>query len=95
LEEVRALLRQHNLPSQVNAIGSLFNLHLTAQPVRNYRDAQQGGKEFLKYLYLALLNEGVMLSPRGMGALSTAMTDEETALFLDAFGTALNVLRSE
>jgi glutamate-1-semialdehyde 2,1-aminomutase len=93
-EEIRALLRQHNMSAQLNAVGSLFNLHLRPEPVRNYRDAQQGSKEFLKYLYLALLNEGVMLSPRGMGALSTAMSEKETGFFLNAFGTALNELRS-
>ena len=31
----------------------------------------------MKWLRLALLNEGVMLSPRGMGCLSLPMTDAD------------------
>ena len=82
-EKLRPLLSQNDPPLQLNAIGSLFNLHTGSRPVRNYRDAQQTDREFLRYLHLALLNEGVMLSPRGMGALSTAMTQEDIAFLSD------------
>lgn len=89
-EKLRAMMRRKQVPFQLNAIGSLFNIHATAQPVRSYRDAQQGDKDFVKYLYLALLNEGVMLSPRGMGALSTAMTREHLDGLLAAIESAIN-----
>jgi glutamate-1-semialdehyde 2,1-aminomutase len=94
-ERLRAMARRKQVPLQLNAIGSLFNIHATARPVRNYREAQQGDKEFLKYLYLALLNEDVMLSPRGLGALSTAMTREHVEFLLIAFDNALNLLVSD
>jgi len=61
------MMRRKPAPLQLNAIGSLFNIHATAHPVANYRDAQQGDKELVKYLYLALLNQGVMLSRGAWG----------------------------
>jgi glutamate-1-semialdehyde 2,1-aminomutase len=92
IDALGAMMRRKQEPRQLNAIGSLFNIHATAKPVRNYRDAQQGDKEFVRYLYLALLNEGVMLSPRGMGALSTAMTRKDTDFLLAAIENSVDQL---
>ena len=56
-----------------------------AGPVEDYRAAAQGNKDLLKWLQLALLNEGVLLSPRGMGCLSLPMSDGD----LDGFVASL------
>ncbi len=37
-----------------------------------------------------LLNEGILLSQRGMGAVSTAMRDSEIERFADALGKVLD-----
>jgi glutamate-1-semialdehyde 2,1-aminomutase len=92
---LRSVMGRKQIQLQLNAIGSLFAIHATSKPVRNYRDAQQGDKDFLKYLYLGLLNEGVMLSPRGMGALSTAMTPAHTELLLASIETVINQLMAD
>ena len=42
-----------------------------------------------RQLFLALLNEGVMLAPRLMGCISTAHTDADLDLFIDALDTAV------
>ena len=60
-----------------------------AGPVEDYRSAAQGNKELLKWLQLALLNEGMLLSPRGMGCLSVPMTDADLAGFLAALERSL------
>jgi glutamate-1-semialdehyde 2,1-aminomutase len=73
----------------LNAVGSLFNIHCTDGPVRCYRDSQRGDRAVVQLLYLALLNEGVLLTPRGMGALSTVMTDADENTVLAAFRAAL------
>lgn len=86
---LRPLLGQARIPLQVNAIGSLLNLHATAEPVTDHRSSARGDREFLKWLHLALLNEGVLLSPRGMACLSLAMTEADLAHFLAAFRKAL------
>lgn len=91
-ERVRELAGGCEYPVQLNAIGSLFNLHLSAGPVRSFRDAQRADREGLRLLYLALLNEGVMLSPRGMGVLSCAMSPADLNHFSVALGQALKKL---
>jgi glutamate-1-semialdehyde 2,1-aminomutase len=88
-DDVTRLFQRCRTPLQVLTVGSLFNIHAVAGPVEDYRSAAQGNKELLKWLQLALLNEGVLLSPRGMGCLSTAMTDEDLAGFLTALERSL------
>jgi glutamate-1-semialdehyde aminotransferase len=40
-------------------------------------------------IFLALLNEGIVLSPRGLGACSLAMTEEEIDRFVNALARVL------
>jgi glutamate-1-semialdehyde 2,1-aminomutase len=88
-DDMTRLFQRCRTPLQVLTVGSLFNIHAVAGPVEDYRSAAQGNKELLKWLQLALLNEGVLLSPRGMGCLSTAMADEDLAGFLTALERSL------
>ena len=88
-EDVMQLFARCRTPLQLHTVGSLFNIHASAGPVEDYRSAAQGNKELLKWLQLALLNEGVLLSPRGMGCLSTPMTDDDLAGFVAALERAL------
>jgi len=82
---VEPLLARAALPLRIQSVGSLFNIHASAEPVTDYRAAARGDKEFLKLLHLALLNEGVLISPRGLACLSVPMTDSD----LDALALAL------
>ncbi len=88
-DDMTRLLARCRTPLQVNTVGSLFNIHALAGPVEDYRSSAQGNKELLKWLQLALLNEGVLLSPRGMGCLSTPMSDADLAGFLTALERSL------
>ncbi len=86
---VAALLRRAALPLSINAVGSLLALHTCAEPVTSYRAAAAAPRDGLAWLYLALLNEGVLLSPRGMGCLSLAMSTTDHERFLTAMEAAL------
>ena len=37
---LRALFTEAEQPAQITGLGSLIGIHLTQQPVNNYRDAQ-------------------------------------------------------
>jgi len=78
------LFEELQLPAQVNQIGSLFNIHLTDKPIRTYADVLAGNREVLKELYVTGLNHGVAFTGRGMGCLSTPMTEAEINSFVDA-----------
>jgi len=88
-QEVAAILDAARTSLRITAVGSLFNLHATDAPVTDYRSSARSNKEMMKWLRLALLNEGVMLSPRGMGCLSVPMTDADLRSFTAALERAL------
>jgi glutamate-1-semialdehyde 2,1-aminomutase len=78
---VDRLLRELEVPMSVTGLGSLFNLHATPGPVHTFRDARTADAERQQAVFLGLLNEGVMIAPRGMGCLSVPMTDVELNRF--------------
>ncbi|MFL5517282.1 MAG: hypothetical protein ACJ8DJ_14070 [Gemmatimonadales bacterium] len=68
------VLREAGLSSRVTGLGSLFGIH----------PGGPDGAECRRRLYLGLYNAGVLIDPRGVGSLSTALTDGDVALFLAA-----------
>jgi glutamate-1-semialdehyde 2,1-aminomutase len=63
--------------AQVTGLGSLFAIHLTPRPVRSRRDADTADGEQRHRLFLGLFNQGVLIDPRGVGTLSTVLTELE------------------
>ncbi len=83
---VRRLLRERKLPAQVSGVGSLFCLHWTKKRLIDYRSSRPADPAMPLRVFIGLLNEGVVLSQRGLGACSLAMTDAEIDRFTDALG---------
>jgi glutamate-1-semialdehyde 2,1-aminomutase len=88
-DQAREVFATHRVPVQVNSAGSLFAFHFTERPVRDYRSAAVADAGRAHELFLGLLNEGVMLAPRGMGCLSTAHTPADLDRFIDALDTVV------
>jgi len=70
-------------------VGSLFNLHLTEEPIVDYRSVVRGDRKMLALLAIALMNRGIFIAPRGMGCTSSVMTPAEVDTFLNALEAAL------
>jgi glutamate-1-semialdehyde 2,1-aminomutase len=83
----------HDVPVQVNSVGSLFALHFTDQPVVDYRGVAGSNKQRSRDFFLAMVNHGVLLAPRGMGALSTVMGEDDLRLFVDAVDASVAELK--
>ena len=83
-EELAEVFASHDVPVQVNGAGSMFALHFTDRPVVDYRMAAAADKKKARNLFLGLLNHGVLMAPRLMGALSTPMGEDEIQQFVDA-----------
>ena len=92
LREVRVVLATSSRPVQLNAVGSLFNIHFSPSPVTDYRTSLCSDKGALRWLHLALLNEGILLAPRGLGCLSVPMTHGDLNRFVDGLDRALTKL---
>ena len=82
--KLERLFASAGLPACVNQIGSLFNIHFTEGPVRSHADVLAADRELLRELHFALLDHGILFTPRGMGCLSTPMTSSEVDAFVDA-----------
>jgi glutamate-1-semialdehyde 2,1-aminomutase len=83
-EQLSEVFASHGVPVQVNGVGSLLALHFTDRPVVDYRTMAASDKKKTRDFFLALVNHGVLMAPRAMGALSTPMAEQEIQQFIDA-----------
>lgn len=83
-EMLAEVFASHGVPVQVNAVGSMFALHFTDRPVTDYRGVAAADKKKAREFFLGLVNHGVLIAPRGMGALSTPMAEPDIEQFIDA-----------
>lgn len=86
---LNALFHRLKVPAQVVGVGSLFNIHFTEELIVDYRAVRRGDRKTLTFLVLALMNRGIFLAPRGMGCISSVMTQTEIDAFLTALEGAL------
>jgi glutamate-1-semialdehyde 2,1-aminomutase len=79
---------------QTTGMGSLIKVHLTRERVRDYRSARPTPELSRKYetFATALLNEGLLIAPDGLMALSTPMTADDAEQIIAAVGRALKQL---
>jgi glutamate-1-semialdehyde 2,1-aminomutase len=87
---VRRLLRRKGYAAQITGVGSLFWLHHTKKKLSDYRSARPEDPTAPARTFLGLVNEGVLVSQRGLGACSLAMTDADVDRFVDALGRTLD-----
>ncbi|MGH7918941.1 MAG: aspartate aminotransferase family protein, partial [Candidatus Dormibacteraceae bacterium] len=80
---LQATFDRHDVAAQVTGIASLFQVHVTGHPVVDYRSAR-GDEPVLRSFFLGMLNQGIVLAPRGAGAVCTPMGEQEVETFLDA-----------
>jgi glutamate-1-semialdehyde 2,1-aminomutase len=92
-EGLREVLDEQGLHGQVTGFGSLVGLHLTPQPVRDYRSAASAPHALRELLHLACLNRGLFVSPEGMLNTSTAMSEADVTEAVRAVQDALVALR--
>src|SRR5207248_2868555 len=90
-ERVRSGLREafesNDVAAQVTGVGSLFAVHFTDRPVRDYRSAAAVDRVLAREFFLGMLNHGVLLAPRGMGGIPTVAGEEEIDSLLGAATT--------
>lgn len=79
---INAAFAAAGMPAQVTGLGSLFRLHLTAAPIRDYRSSYPTAqaKRAIAAIHLAMLDRGILLTPNCSGALSTPMGAAEIDL---------------
>ncbi len=81
---VTALLRRVKRPGQVSGVGSLFCLHWTKTRLTDYRSSRPKDPGEPLRAFMGFLNQGVLLTQRGLGCCSTAMTEADVGRFVAA-----------
>ena len=86
---VRRLLRKKGYAGQITGVGSLFWLHHTKKKLSDYRSARPEDATAAARTFLGLVNDGVLLTQRGLGACSLAMSDGDVDRFVETLGRVL------
>jgi glutamate-1-semialdehyde 2,1-aminomutase len=89
---LQGLGAKHGTPVQITGIGSLFKIHFSGLPVRDYRSGQQASHVIHEALFMFGLNRGLFLSEGGRCCLSTPMGDAEVEKYLATVEEFLGVL---
>lgn len=91
LEELYAA---YHIPMQTIGMGSIFNIILTDQPIRNYRDMWKADKDLREAIDIELLNGGIYLKPMNRYSMSIVHTEEDIEMTVKAHEKAIKkVLR--
>jgi glutamate-1-semialdehyde 2,1-aminomutase len=77
------------VPADVTGLGSLFAVHFTETPVRDYPTAAGADAELRHRFFLGLYNQGVLVDPRGVGCASLATGDAEIDRFAERLESVL------
>ncbi|HYE93466.1 MAG TPA: aminotransferase class III-fold pyridoxal phosphate-dependent enzyme, partial [Terriglobales bacterium] len=86
---ITRLLEGTRRKGQVTGVGSLFCLHWVTGQLTDYRSSRPKDPDASMRVFLGLLNEGIILSQRGLGACSLAMADEDVDRFVNALARVL------
>ena len=86
---VTRLLAATRRRGQVTGAGSLFWLHWTPETLSDYRSTRAKDAEMAHRVFMGMLNEGVLMTQRGLGACSLAMGDEDVDRFVNALARVL------
>jgi glutamate-1-semialdehyde 2,1-aminomutase len=74
---------------QVTGVGSLFWLHWTSETLTDYRSTKAKDAEMALRVFMGMLNEGILMTQRGLGACSLAMSDDDVDRFVNALARVL------
>jgi glutamate-1-semialdehyde 2,1-aminomutase len=88
--QLAELFADHRLAGQATGLGSLFNVHFTDAELADYRSVRRAESPVLRQRFLlGMLNEGVLMAGRGLGAVCTPMGDAELRTFVAAVDRVL------
>ena len=82
------------IEGRTTGMGSLLKIHFTMRAIRDYQTARPdpAAAHRMSQLMTGLLNEGVLIAPNGLLALSTPMSDADVDEVIRAFERALSKL---
>jgi glutamate-1-semialdehyde 2,1-aminomutase len=92
---MEACFERAGVPGAVTGLGSLFRVHPAQKSFVDYRSAATSKEENarLERLHRQLIDRGVLISPTGLGCVSTAVGESEVEYFLEVLNACLQETR--
>jgi glutamate-1-semialdehyde 2,1-aminomutase len=93
-DEANKMFEERAANWQINGFSNMFRVHPNRRVLRNYRDSWRDAEETQRAgkMYHELMARGVMLTPDGMGNISTAMDDSSVDALLQAISDSLQAV---
>ena len=76
------IFSEQRIDAKITQSGSLFVVHFTSEKVIDYRSAMKEDTVRKFNFFLGMLLNGVMIAPRGLGCISTPMSNRDIDIFL-------------
>ena len=90
---IEQVASERGIPVSVTRAGSILNLHFCQIRPKTPQEVRSAWSPDLGALHLALLNEGLYTTPRGMFNLSTKVGSQDVHTILEGYSRALGALR--
>ena len=88
--KLQAVFDELEVPCQITGTASFFGMHITSEPVTDYRSSLRSDKSMRHALFMGLVNEGVLLQESCAGALNSLTTEAEVDALVDAVREVLH-----
>jgi glutamate-1-semialdehyde 2,1-aminomutase len=82
--KINAVFDELGVPGQVTGVGSLFAIQFNDGEIKDYRTALKGNAAMRNAFYVGMMNEGILMFSRCLGALNINTTDKEVDQLVDA-----------
>jgi glutamate-1-semialdehyde 2,1-aminomutase len=76
-DRLNALAREKGANMQVTGMGSMLNIHMRREPIRNPADVAKQDFDLRELLFFDLVEQGIWLARRGMAAVSLAISEAD------------------
>lgn len=87
--QLETLYKQNGLAMQTVGMGSIFNIVLSENPIKNYRDMNLADSELRKKIDYELLKLGIYVKPLNRYSMSIVHTEEDITQTVNAHAEAL------
>lgn len=92
-QSFRAVFADIGIHGQITGMGSLSQIHFSAEEVNNWRGYIKENRDISNTLHLMLLNRGIWVATRNMFCISTPMGEEEIETASDALKDCLTKMK--
>lgn len=92
---IKEIFLENNISVVLQGFGPFFSIFFVDRPVISYRDTLNIDKALYAKFWVSLLDKGIRAwtSPRGLWYISTAHTEEDIEITLEAIGDVVKTLR--